>query len=163
MATFFPRLQRADHALLAVGQDPRDDLVHACLTADGFGGALVVAGEHDDADAMLKLRTACGLSGLMASATAIMPSSRPLRLNNNGVLPLAAEVFGLARMSPETWPPGDKVQAAAGKRLTVQHGSQAVTGQRGKVGNFLRLQAQVLSPLYHGLGQGVLALFAPGH
>ena len=30
---------------------------------------------------------ACGLSGLMASATAIIPSSRPPRLNSNGVLP----------------------------------------------------------------------------
>ena len=51
-------------------------------------------------------------------------------------------------------PPGDKGQAATGKRLAVQHGSQAVTGQRGKVGNFLRREAQVLSPLYHGMGQG---------
>ena len=59
-------------------------------------------------------------------------------------------------------PPGDKSQAATGKRLAVQHGSQAVAGQRGKVGNFLRLEAQVLSPLYHGMGQGMLAFLLQG-
>src|SRR5699024_778628 len=41
----------ADDALLAVGQDAGYDLVHARLGADGLRGALVVAGEHDYADA----------------------------------------------------------------------------------------------------------------
>ena len=44
-------LQLADDGLLAVGQDARDDLVHARLPADGVGGALVVTGEHHDPDA----------------------------------------------------------------------------------------------------------------
>ena len=51
MATLPCFLQLADHGFLAVRQHAGDDLVHTGLRADGLGGAFVVAGEHDDADA----------------------------------------------------------------------------------------------------------------
>ena len=45
---------------LAVRQDACDDLVHACLSADGLCRALVIAREHDDANAHV-LQLADGL------------------------------------------------------------------------------------------------------
>ena len=36
---------------LPSGSTPGDDLIHTGLLADGVGGALVVAGEHDHTDA----------------------------------------------------------------------------------------------------------------
>ena len=50
----------ADHALLAVREDARDDLIHARLRTDGLGGALVIARHHDDIDAHI-LQLAYGL------------------------------------------------------------------------------------------------------
>ena len=47
-------------------------------------------------------RTACGLSGLMTSATAMTPRSLPFSLNSSGVLPSSASASQRARMAGET-------------------------------------------------------------
>ena len=44
-------LEVAYNAFLPVGKNARDHLVNACLSTYGFGGTLVVAGEHDHMDA----------------------------------------------------------------------------------------------------------------
>ena len=51
MATLPRCISSTDGALLALRQHPGDDLIHPGLGADGLGGALVVAGEHDHVDA----------------------------------------------------------------------------------------------------------------
>ena len=89
MATLPRALQAADLALLAVGQHARDHLVHAGLRADGPGRALVVAREHDDADAHI-LQLPDGLRAVLLDAR---PPRRRCRaasrrgLKNSGVLP----------------------------------------------------------------------------
>ena len=47
-------------------------------------------------------RTACGLSGLMTSATAMTPRSLLFSLNSSGVLPSSASASQRARMAGET-------------------------------------------------------------
>ena len=54
------RLELADFQLLALRQNARDDLVHACLTADGPSSSFIVARQHHDANAHI-LKLAHGL------------------------------------------------------------------------------------------------------
>ena len=50
------RLELADFQLLALRQNACDDLVHACLSADGLCSSFIVARQHHDANAhVLKL------------------------------------------------------------------------------------------------------------
>ena len=56
-------LELGDLALLVLGQHLRHDLRHPQLLADGVGGAVVVAGEHDDVNAQLPEGGHCGPAG----------------------------------------------------------------------------------------------------
>ena len=89
-------LKLADDSLLAVGQDARDDLVHARLSANGVGGALVVAGEHHHPDAhVLELPDGLGAVRLDGVGHGDDAQQMACAAEEEGRLALSGQLFGL--------------------------------------------------------------------
>ena len=77
-------------------------------------------------------RTACGLSSLITSATAITPSNFPSRLKYRGVLPASLQVCACCLICGDLRLRADEGIVAAAKRLSFKNCFQAVSGQRLK-------------------------------
>jgi hypothetical protein len=77
-----------DDAVLVLRQDVGFDLLDAELAGDGFGGRLVVAGQHDDPDAVAPqlIERGCVVD-LIGSAMAMTPPGLPSTARNRAVAP----------------------------------------------------------------------------
>ena len=154
----------ADDALLAVGQDAGYDLVHARLGADGLRGALVVAGEHDYADAHVAqllhsaravLLDDVGHGDYTGEGSALGKVQRGLALLGKG-LGLCAHVVRDGGLGD------DELVVAGGELLAAHAGDDAVARQGLEGADFVGLHTQLLAALHDGAGQRVLALLLQG-
>ena len=156
--------QRTDHRLLALRQDPGNDLIHTGLGADGLGSALVVAGEHHHPDAHIpQLGDGLGavlLDGVRHTDHADKPA---VQCKEQGGLSLLGKLrrpglrfLGNFRLGFY------KGQTAAHQLLSVQKCFQAVTGQGRKIRNGLGLKPPAAALLQNGLCQGMLAFAFQG-
>ena len=152
-------LQLANDGVLAVGQDASNDLIHACLTADGVGGALVVAGEHHDPDAhVLQFTDGAGavlLDGIghghhaqQTARAAEVERRFALACQRGGFCLQAGGHSGLCRKEG---------RMACVNFFAVQRCSQAVAGQGCKVGDFRGFDGVGLGVSEDGFGQRMLA------
>ena len=150
----------ADDALLAVGQDAGDDLVHARLGADGLRGALVVAGEHDDADAHVA-QLANGARAVLLDDVGHGDDAGELAALGKVQrgLALLGEGFGLlAHVVGDGGLGDDELVVAGGQLFAVHGGDDAVAGQSLKGADLGSLHVQLLAALHDGASQRVLAL-----
>ena len=151
--------QGADHAFLAVRQNVGDDFIHTRLPPNGFGGALVVTGQHYYPDAhLLKLTDGAGAVLFDGIRNHNEPQQLLAASKEQGRLALSRERLGLClERGRNRGLAAGKVQAAAKHRFTLQHGGQTVARQGGKVIKFRLGQLFVLHKSQHCLGQRVLA------
>ena len=153
-------LQPADHGLLAVGQNACNDLVHARLSANGIGGALVVAGQHDHPDAhVLQLPDGAGAVLLEGVRHGDHAHQAACTAKEEGRFALSGQPggFGL-EFGGYGCLGGDELRIAAVDLHAVQPCGKAIAGQGGKIGHIGAGDGLCLGIGQHRLGQRVLTL-----
>ena len=158
-------LQSTDDAFLALGEDARDDLVYAHLTPDGTGGALVVAGQHDDADAHVAQSGDGGGAVLFDDVCNGDDARQPAAFGKEQRrFAFLGKRFRLrAQIGRNLRLCRDKGQTAAEQFFTAQRGGQAVAGKGAEIGNFGDAELFFVGAVHDGAGEGVFAaLFQRG-
>ena len=127
-------LEFANLQLLALRQDARDDLVDTCLPADCLCRPLIIAREHDDADAHV-LQLAHRLRAVFFDHVRHGNHAEQLSVQTEIERRLARIAAGL-RLLPDLRGDlrlrADEGIVAAAKRLSFKNCFQAVSGQRLK-------------------------------
>ena len=152
-------LQLPDDGLLALGQHPRDHLVHPGLSADGLGSALVVAGQHHHADAHIP-QLPDGLRAILLDGISYRDNAQQTTCaaKEQGRLTLRSQCGRLRlQRSRDSDLCANKCSAAAKDLLALQLGGKAVARQGGKIGNRGQLQLLFLRIGQHCPRQRVLA------
>ena len=152
-------LQAADDALLAVGKDSRNDLIHTGFGANGSGGALVVTGQHHHMQThvpqLLNGAGAVLLDGVRHGDDAA--ERAVLRKEQRRFAFLRKRVTQRLRFSGHRQLLRKKPAAAAHQHRAVQHAAQPVAGQRLKLLHPGGGQPVRRGPLLNRPGQRMLA------
>ena len=152
-------LQLPDDGFLAFRQHPGDHLIHTGLLADGFGGALVVAGQHYHTDAHIP-QLPDGLRAVLLDGICHRDNAQQTvsAAKEEWRLTLRSQCSGLRlQRSRDSDLCTNKGSVAAKDLLTLQLGGKAVARQGGKIGNRGQLQLLFLRIGQHGPRQRVLA------
>ena len=157
-------LQLPDYSLLAVRQDPGNDLVHSGLGPDGLSCALVIAGEHDHLNAhILQLPNGPGAVRLHGVRHGDHTCKCAVIGKEQRCLTLLCQSVGLGCHIPgDIYLSGDELQASAQQRLPIQLGMEAISRQRLELGHFIGCIAPGSSLFQDSLGQRMLALALQG-
>ena len=151
-------LQLLDDGLLALGQHPGNHLVHPGLSANGLGGALVVAGQHHHADAHIS-QLPDGLRAVLLDGICYRDNAQQTAsaAKEEGSLTLRSQRSSLRlQRSRDSDLCANKCSAAAKDLLALQLGGKAVARQGGKIGNRGQLQLLFLRIGQHCPRQWVL-------
>ena len=154
------RLELADFQLLAFRQNACDDLVYACLTADGPSSSFIVARQHHDANAHI-LKLAHGLRAVFLDHVRYSNHAEKPAVETKierGLAFVAERLclffdrFGNLRFG------ADKFVVAAAKSFAMHARRKAVSGQRLKFRNLVGRNTKRLGAFQNCLGKRVLAL-----
>ena len=154
------RLELANFQLLALRQNACDDLIHACLTADGPSSSFIVARQHHDANAHI-LKLAHGLRAVFfddvchgdhAEKPAVETEIERGLAFVAERLCLFFDCFGNLRFG------ADKFAVAAAKGAALIARRKAVSRQGLKFRNLVGRNAERLGAFQNCLGKRVLAL-----
>ena len=157
--------QAADHSFLAIGQHTGNHFVHTGLCPNGFGGTLVIAGQHHNTDAHALQFT--------HSLRAVLLDDVRHRDNALHGAILGKEQRGLA-LGGQCFGAGchllrhrhakglHQLGVAAVQGTAVQHSRQAVAGQSLEICHLGGGQVVFLCLLQHSAGQRVFTLLLQG-
>ena len=151
-------MQLPDDGLFALRQYPGNHLVHTGLPANGFGGALVVAGQHHHADAHIP-QLPDGLRAILLDGISYRDNAQQTTCaaKEQGRLTLRSQCGRLRlQRSRDSDLCANKCSAAAKDLLTLQLGGKAVARQGSKIGNRGQLQLLFLRIGQHCPRQWVL-------
>ena len=152
-------LQLPDNGLLALGQYPGNHLIHPGLSANGLGGALVVAGQHHHADAHIP-QLPDGLRAVLFDGICYRDNAQQTTCaaKEQGRFTLSGQCSSLRlQRSGDRDLCANKSSVAAKDLLTLQLGGKAVARQGSKIGNRGQLQLLFLRIGQHCPRQRVLA------
>ena len=152
-------MQLPDDGLLALGQHPGNHLVHPGLSADGFGGALVVAGQHHDPNTHIS-QLPDGLRAVLLDGICYRDNAQQTTCaaKEQGRFTLSGQCCSLSlQHSGDRDLCANKSSVAAKDLLTLQLGGKAVDRQGSKIGNRGQLQLLFLRIGQHCPRQRVLA------
>ena len=152
-------LQLPDDGLLALGQHPGKHLIHPGLSANGLGGALVVAGQHHHADAHIP-QLPDGLRAILLDGISYRDNAQQTTCaaKEQGRFTLSGQCSSLRlQRSGDRDLCANKSSVAAKDLLALQLGGKAVARQGGKIGNRGQCQLLFLRIGQHCPRQRVLA------
>ena len=152
-------LQLPDNSLFALWQHPGNHLVHTGLPANGFGGALVVTGQHHHPDAHIP-QLPDGLRAVLLDGICNRDNAQQTvsAAKEEGSFTLCSQRSSLRlQRSRDSDLCTDKGSIAAKDLLALQLGGKAVARQGSKIGNRGQLQLLFLRIGQHCPRQRVLA------
>ena len=152
-------MELPDNGLLALRQHPGDHLVHTGLPADGFSGALIVAGQHHYPDAHVP-QLPDGLRAVLLDGICHRDNTQQTACTakEQGRFTLRSQCSSLRlQRSRDSDLCANKSSVAAKDLLTLQLGGKAVARQGGKIGNRGQRQLLFLCIGQHCPRQRVLA------
>ena len=151
-------LELADHGFLAFRQDAGHYLVHPGLTANGFGSAFVIPGQHDHGNAHV-LQFLDGFGGVFLNDVGYGNQAGSLAIcgKQQRGFPVRGQFSRFGFQFLGCRPQGAQVgQAAPYQFLAAASHFQPVPGQGFKIIYVFSLQAVFIRFFYHSLGQRML-------
>ena len=152
-------LQLPDDGFLALRQHSGDHLVHPGLSANGLGGALIIAGQHHHPDTHVP-QLPDGLRAVLLDGICHRDNAQQTTCatKEQGRLTLRSQCSGLSlQRSGDSDLCANKCSTAAKNLPALQLGGKAVARQGGKIGNRGQLQLLFLRIGQHCPRQRVLA------
>ena len=152
-------LQLPDNSLLALRQHPGDHLVHPGLSANGLGGALIIAGQHHNPDTHIP-QLPDGLRAVLLDGICHCDNAQQTTCaaKEEGRFTLSGQCGSLSlQHSGDRDLCANKSSVAAKDLLAFQRGGKAVAWQGSKIGNRGQLQLLFLRIGQHCPRQRVLA------